>query len=139
MCNTTRLLIVNGVSLWPNPNDLACRKRNGNSVIDYMLLFEGILDRIHKFSLGEWTPKSNYRALCSDLKCMHRFDCEIEDNQQPHLRMNLKRASMYSKILEDMLNLTKIQHGTTLKCKWEAFKKGIVACTNKCFSTKHAC
>ena len=61
-------------------------------MIDYMLLFEGILDRIHKFSLGEWTLESNHRASCIDLKGMHRFDCKkaIEDNKQPHLNLNIK-------------------------------------------------
>ena len=66
MCKCTGLLIANSVSLWPNT-----RKHNGNSVIDYVLLSEGILDRIHKFSIGEWTPESDHRTLCIDLKCMH--------------------------------------------------------------------
>ena len=132
MCNNIGLLIVNGVSLWPNANGFTCRKHSGNSMIDYMLLFEGILDRIHKFSLGEWTPKFDLRALCIDLKCMHKFDCEkdIEENKQPHLSMNLKRAPMYSKVVEDMLQMTKIQHEATLECKWEAFKKVMLSCTN---------
>ena len=82
-------------------------------MIDYVLLFEGILDRIHKFSLGEWTPESDHRALCIDLKCTH-------------LSMNLKQAPMYSKMVEDMLQMTKIQHEATLECKWEAFKKVIL-------------
>ena len=46
ICNSTGLLIANGVSLWPNT-----RKHNGNSVIDYVLLSKGILDSIHKFSI----------------------------------------------------------------------------------------
>ena len=92
MCNSTGLLIANGVSLWPNTNGFTCRKHNGNSVIDYVLFFECILDPIHKFSLGEWIPKSDHRVLCIDLKCMHRFDCEndIEENKQLHLSMNFK-------------------------------------------------
>ena len=59
---------------------------------------------------------------------MHRFDCEkeIEKNKQSHLSMNLKRAPMYSKMVEDMLQITKIQHEATLECKWEAFKKFIL-------------
>ena len=108
MCNSTRMFI----SLWPNTNGFTCRNHNRNSVIDCVLLFEGILDRIHKFSLGEWTSESDHRTLSVDLKCMHRFDCEkaIKENQQPHLNMNLKQASMYSKMVEDMLQMTNIQH-----------------------------
>ena len=66
----------------------------------------------------------------SNLKCMCRFDCEkgIEDSKQPHLNMNLMRATMYSKMVEDMLQMTKIQHVATLECKWEAFKKVILSC-----------
>ena len=107
-------------------------------MIDYVILSECILDRIHKYSLGG-TPESDRRALCIDLKCMHRFDYEkdIEDNKQPHLSMNLKRAPMCSKMVEDMLQMPKIQHDATLECKWGAFKKVILSCTNKCFSTNH--
>ena len=39
--------------------------------------------------------------------------------------MNLKRAPMYSKMVEDMLQMTKIQHEATIEFKWEAFKKVI--------------
>ena len=86
------MLIANGVSLWPNTKGFTCKKHNGNSVIDYMLVSKGILDRTHKFSLVEWALEFERRTLCIDLKCMHRLDCEkaIEDNKQPHLRMNLK-------------------------------------------------
>ena len=38
MCNSTRLLVENGVCLWPNTNGFTCRKHNGNSVIDYVTL-----------------------------------------------------------------------------------------------------
>ena len=38
-------------------------------------------------------------------------------------------------MVEDMLQMTKTQHGATLECKWEAFKNVILSCTNKCFST----
>ena len=31
-------------------------------MIDYVLLSEGILDRIHKLSLGEWIPESDHRV-----------------------------------------------------------------------------
>ena len=57
-----------------------------------MCYFPKGLDLLHKFSLGEWTVKSDRRALCIYLKCIYRFDCEkdIEDNKQLHLSMNLK-------------------------------------------------
>ena len=44
---STKLLIANGVSLWPNTNGFTCRKHNGNSVIDYVLLSKGILNRMY--------------------------------------------------------------------------------------------
>ena len=74
-----------------------CKKRNGNSVIDYLLRSECILDRIHKFLFGKKTLESNHRALCIDLKCQNRFDCEkaIEDNKQLNLNMNLKRVHIF--------------------------------------------
>jgi hypothetical protein len=64
MCNSTRLLIANVVSFWPHTNGFTCRKHNGNNVSIYELLSEDILDRIHKFWLGEWTLESDHRALC---------------------------------------------------------------------------
>ena len=33
--------------------------------------------------------------------------------------------------------MTKKPNGATLECKWEAFKKVILSCTNKCFLTMH--
>ena len=52
MCNT-RIYITNDVPLWHNNNGFTSRKHNGNSVIDYVLLYERILDHVHKFLLGE--------------------------------------------------------------------------------------
>ena len=45
-------------------------------MVDDELLFEGVLDHIHKLSLGEWAPKSNCRNLCIDLKCFKRLESE---------------------------------------------------------------
>ena len=45
---------TNGVSLQPSTNSFTCRKHNGNS-----LVFEGILDRINRFSLGDQTLKAD--------------------------------------------------------------------------------
>ena len=47
------MLIANGVSKLPDTDSYTSRIHNGNSVIDYVLLFEGILNPIHKFSLRE--------------------------------------------------------------------------------------
>ena len=52
--------------------------------------------------------------------------------------MNLKQVPMYSTMVEDMLQMTKIQYGVTIGCKWETFKKVILSCANECFSTMHA-
>ena len=49
----TRMLITNDVFLWHDNNDFKFRKQNGSSVIDYVIFCQGILDHIHKFSLGE--------------------------------------------------------------------------------------
>ena len=76
MCHSTRMLITNGVPLWPNTNDFTCGKHNGNSMIDYVLLSECILDYIHKFSLGEWTQEYDHRTLCINLKYMKMLECE---------------------------------------------------------------
>ena len=46
------------------------RKHDGNSVIDYMLLLEGILNHIGNLLFGDKTSKSNHRTLCINLKCM---------------------------------------------------------------------
>ena len=93
MYNSTRIIIENGTSLWPNKNGFKCtKKHNENSVLNYPLLFEDFSDRIHKFVLNEWTPKSNHRTLCINLKHTKNFDCEkvIEDIKQPYLRIDLK-------------------------------------------------
>ena len=88
--------------------------------------------------LHSQNSKSNHRALHIRLECMHRFDCEkaTEDNKQLHLSMNLKRAPVYSKMVEDMLHLiTKIQHSVKLECKWEVlsykFNMGRIICISR--------
>ena len=40
-------------------------------------------------------------------------------------------------MIKDIVQMTNIQHDDTLECKWEAFKKVILLCTNKCFLTEH--
>ena len=96
MCNSTKLLVANGVYLWPNVNDFTCTKHNGNRLIactnSYVLLSEGILDCMHKFSLGEWTLESDNRNLCIGLKCMKIYECQkaIRDSKQAYLSINLK-------------------------------------------------
>ena len=67
MCNSTKMFIANDLSLCMNTNGFTCRKHNGISVIDNMLIFEGILDHIHQFSLSEWTPDFDHRTLCMTL------------------------------------------------------------------------
>jgi hypothetical protein len=95
MCNSTGLFIANGVSFWPHTNGFTCRKHNGNSAIDYVLLSEGILDRIHRFSLGEWTPESDHRALCINLKCMHRLDCENANGKFLRRSVSLVQTNVF--------------------------------------------
>ena len=60
---------------------------------------------------------------------------DIEGTKQLYLSINIKRAPIYSKMVE-MLQMKKLQRDATLKCKWDAIKKIIFTCTNKCFSTK---
>ena len=43
---------------------------------------------------------------------------------------------MYSKIVEEILQMTKIQHGATLECIGEACTKSQFSCSNDYFSTK---
>ena len=58
-------------------------------------------------------------------------------SKQSHLSMNLKWEPMYSNMVEDMLQLTKLQYGPTLECECKVFKKVIFSYKNKCFLTKH--
>ena len=39
-----------------------------------MLFSKGILNRIHNFSFGQWTLKSNLRMLFLNLKCMEGLE-----------------------------------------------------------------
>ena len=68
MCNSTCMLIANGVSLWTRTNGFTCRKHNGDSVIDYMLLSEAIMQHIKSFTLvGQWSPQSKHQTLSIEL------------------------------------------------------------------------
>ena len=114
------MLIANGV--YPYGNGFTRRKHNdnGNSVIDYVLVSEDVLDCIHKFSLGEWTSEYDNRSLSISLKCIHRFDYEtqaIEDNKQSHMSMNFKCVPIYSKKLVS-LKTSDLQRIKTEILKW---------------------
>ena len=54
-------------------------------------------------------------------------------NDRSYLNIELKRTSMHSQIVKDMLQITKLQNDARLYCKWEAFKEFIISCTNKFF------
>ena len=53
MCNSTGMLITNGVSLWQGTDNFTCRKHNGDRVIDYMLLSKTTLQCIQSFTLNQ--------------------------------------------------------------------------------------
>ena len=70
-----------------------------------MLFAEGIfLGGIHNFSLGQWTPESDHRMLCLDLKCMEGLEKlrAIVEAQQVHVNINFEKAHMYNEMVENM-------------------------------------
>ena len=126
MCNSKCMHTANGVSLWSGTNGFTCRKHNGDSVIEYMLLFEAIMYCIKSFSLGQWSPKSDHRTLCIDLTCGKHEN--LSQSEEKLSCMDFKRAPMYIKMAEQKLWMTKLQHDASLETKCEAFKKVIYSC-----------
>jgi len=61
------MLIGNGISLWKGTDGFTCRKNNGLSMIDCILLLENIMHSIQSFTFGKWSPKSEHRTLCIDI------------------------------------------------------------------------
>ena len=47
------------------------------------------------------------------------FECQ---DIKPYVSIGLPRAPVYFKMLQDLVEMTKLQHDATLECKWEAFK-----------------
>ncbi|RYA45856.1 endonuclease/exonuclease/phosphatase family protein [Enterobacter cloacae complex sp. GF14B] len=139
MCNSTGMLIANGVSLWSGTNGFTCRKHNGDSVIDYMLLSKAIMYRIKSFMFGQWTSKSDNWTLCIDLACGEatKHDNLTQREEKLSLCMDFKRAPMYIEMVEQKLWMTKLQYDAPLETKWEAFKKVICSCAKECFAIKH--
>lgn len=140
MCNSTGMLIANGVSFWQGTNDFTCRKHNGDSVIDYMLFSEATLECIQSFTLGQWNPESDHRLLCIELKCRRRPEHVVSnlDVNQSSLRLDSKRAPIYADMVDQMLIISNHQESSTLECKWKVFKEVICCCAENCFSVKHA-
>ena len=138
MCNSTGLLIANGTPLWQDTGDFTCRKHNGDSVIDYMLLPETTLDCIQNFTLGKWSPESDHRCLCIELKCNAKL--KHASNQQrvekTFLRMDVKRALMYANMVDERLWKTQLPLDATLEGKWKVFKQVFCSCAEACLPRK---
>ena len=95
------MLIGNGVSLWKGTDGFTCRKHNGDSVIDYMLFLEAILNSRQTFKLGQWMPESDHQTLCIDLTCKH-----VNPNhsmEHSYLCIDFKKAPTYADMVEQML------------------------------------
>ena len=138
MCSSTGMLIANGIPLWNDTNGFTCRKHNGDSVIDYMLISETALHSIRSFSLGQWNPESDHRTLCIDLKCGKRPSHAIDHNvRMSSLHMDFKGAHMYANMVDEMLCKSQSSHKPTLEYKWETFKQVISSCAEKCFAVKY--
>ena len=60
------MLITNDICLLLDTKYFTYDKTSGKNVIDFMLVFEGILNHIHKVSLVPWTLESNFRTLYID-------------------------------------------------------------------------
>ena len=56
MCNSTGMVIGNGMTLWKDTSGFTCRKHNGDSVIDYVLVSESGMHIVKDFMLGNWNP-----------------------------------------------------------------------------------
>ena len=71
-----------------------------------------------KKTLGKWKLEFDHRTLCINLKYMKRFACKkaIEDNKLL-FEHKPKLTPMHSKMVEDMVQMTMIQHDLTLECK----------------------
>ena len=103
MCNSTEMLIANGIYLWNDTDGFTCRKHNGDSIIDYMLFSETTLDCIQSFTLGKWNPESNHRALCIGLKCGGKPK-QVTTNHnvdKPFLRIDFKKEPMYANMVDE--------------------------------------
>ena len=59
---------------------------------------------------------------CKTHTHMKRFECQSIENIKPYVSIGLPRAPVYFKMLQDLVEMTKLQHGATLEYKWEPFK-----------------
>ena len=138
MCNSVGMLIANGVPLWEGTDEFICRKHNGISVIDYMLLLKISIHCVHTFTLGQWKPESDHRVLYISLKYDKKSECIAINHARndPFLSMNSKRAPMYAAMVKEMLCKMGSSKKMTLECQWEVFKHAICSSAKKCFVVK---
>ena len=103
-----------------------------------MLLLETSIDCVHTFTLGQWNPELDHRALYITLKYDMKSECGAAKHvrNDPFLSMNYKRASMYAIMVEEMLCKMDSSKQITLECQWEAFKHAICSSAEKCFAVK---
>ena len=140
MCNSTRISIGNGVPQWEDTNYYTCRKHNGASVVDYLLLFKENMCYVQCFTIGAWCMKFNHRTLLVD-NFQEKINEHVENGSQMGKRppyMSFKHAPMYAStvvnvILKALYTLVPL---ASLEKQWEAFKEAICNCVKACFATK---
>ena len=67
MCNSTSMVIGNGIPIWKDPGEYTCRRHNGDKVTGYILLSKTEMHNVQNFTLGNQNSKSNNRKLCIDI------------------------------------------------------------------------
>ncbi|KAL3677230.1 hypothetical protein R1sor_027178 [Riccia sorocarpa] len=58
------LIILNGTRSFPDTKACTYTGPLGSSLIDYLVVSQDGLPRVTSFTLGDWTPESDHRALC---------------------------------------------------------------------------
>ena len=65
LCVAFNLIICNGLDIWKMSGNFTCNTYNGESVIDYVICSQSLIENIGKVKIGEhnWDLKSNHNPI----------------------------------------------------------------------------
>jgi exonuclease III len=127
MCNSTQLVIANGMKRWPNSQRYTCHTASGQSVIDYLLLSERAIENVENFYIKDLQPESDHCPLHVNLKWNMAAMKPSERCQKMAKRIiDYKKAPSYTSMVEARL---KRQNDRS----WETFQRVIKECAEECF------
>ena len=126
MCNSTGMVIANGITWWNNINGCKCGRHNRDNVVEYFLANLGVMPMYNASHLSHEVSSRGHYELYIDLLStkVTKHVKHILDGQPSHLFMDFKHAPRYASMVVSTTWKTLHVLGINVppKKNWEVFK-----------------